>query len=470
MSDHSIPPLIPEGGGSETPPKKQTGNKSSDPQHNEAGATNKNVRNKTEAILYSALAFASSECFAVYFWEIADGVSGNCIVFFHWVSLCCLVSGIFAAAHQIIEDKKKRWRLWFWFIIPCILNLFVADIVWSPKSPILANANDQIIGTKNVGWLPPELPPDCTNITVYFGTLRFDEPRWMAEIEHDESTAKFNSTNFFTEKIQPGLELKVYDTPDDTNDSGTRYAIKDLPYSFKNDLKKLPDNSRRNRHITLTSQSMKVYGGGVTNENPVWPFVSSDHRLFVDVMIPFINERHRILMDSNIDMAITNLPKKWDDNYDSNAFEIVNEDTNPVLQVIYKSPSEVQVNGIYIVDTYSIYEAFDGAPTTITAQAIFGTSKTTQQFIMPLKDFTKMFANIAVNMNTNAIFREKFPNQKPIFKYPSSDFLGELADPVPEKSNSEMALKVAYGILWAGILWMCFGWIFFQKRSNVEPP
>jgi hypothetical protein len=37
----------------------------------------------------------------------------------------------------------------------------------------------------------------------------------------------------------------------------------------------------------------------------------------------------------------------WDRNYDETAFEIVNENNNPVLQVIYKTQHDVAVYGIF---------------------------------------------------------------------------------------------------------------------------
>jgi hypothetical protein len=118
----------------------------------------------------------------------------------------------------------------------------------------------------------------------------------------------------------------------------------------------------------------------------------------------------------------------------------------------------------------NIYEAFDSSPQLIEPVMVFPIPKSTQQMQIKLEDFQKVVTNFFVNVNTDAVFQMPFPNRKTIFKYPSSDYLGELADPAPEISNSEPALKVAYGIIGAGILWMCFGWIFFQKRSNIELP
>jgi hypothetical protein len=427
MADDLIQPSIPEGGGGKTPPKEQSADKCPDTKHDDAGTTSGDKGSKTESFLWSALAFATFECFGVYFWQIADGSIGISIVIFHWISLCCLVAGIFAAAHQIIDDQKRRLRIWFWFIFPCIFNVLVAVLVWGSKNPTLASMNGSINETNNVGWLPPELPPNCTNVTVWFGTQRQDYPIWMAKIQHAESETNLAGTNYFEEKISSNLVIRVYraGNTNELSTNGTHFAVKDLPEFFLVDGKKMPDYSPRNRHITMSSQSTKGVIGDKILDFPVWPFVSNN-RLFVDVEIPFINERHRILMDTNGDNALSDMPKLWDINYNSTNFEVVNEDANPVLQVIYKSANEVQVNGIYLIK-FDVYEAFNSPPNLISPIMVLGSLQTTQQIGIKLEDFQKSVTNIVFGVNTNGIFRISFPNQKAIFKYPSAEYLGELA-------------------------------------------
>jgi hypothetical protein len=339
------------------------------------------------------------------------------IIFSAIIGLCVFLCAFAIYEFLIIQIKKCRKLLAILIaVLAFILMGFVVVVIYkvTGENPTVT------VETKSMGWQPPELPPGCSNVTVFFGKLRVDEPRWMAEIEHDESEPSDNETNTFTEHISSNLTLTVYDSKGDTNESGTTFLVKDLPSSFGVDMEKMSDYSPRKRHIT-----MRVFSGKNLN-NPVLPFVSSN-RLFVDVLIPFINERYRIFMDTNLDFALTNLPDKWDINYNSNRFEIVNEDTNPVLQVIYKSPSEVHVNGIYIVDGYSIFEAFDTLPNTISPQMVFGNLQSTQQFITPLENFAKIFKNVTITMNTNSIFRTKYLNQKAFFQYPSWEYLGELA-------------------------------------------
>jgi len=390
MANPSIPPLIAEGGNGEAPSKKQTGNERAEPKHDDAGTRDINAAKKTESTLYCTLAFATFECFGVYFWQIADGVSGFHIVIFHWISLCCLVAGIFAAAHQIIEDKEKRWRIWSWFITPCIVCFFVADSVWSPKSPI--------IETNASKWLPPELPPGCSNVSISFGNRKIDVPIWMAKIPHNQTGTNSFGTNYFVVKVSSNLTFTVFHGVEtDTNEEAITYAVKDMPDSFVTNVEQMPDYSPRKRHFSFGSQFMRSQlSNGKTVDYPVWAIVISNH-LFVDVIIPFINERHRILMDTNMDIALTNLPNKWDINYNSNKFEIVNEETNPVLQVIYKSASEVLVNGVYLFN-YDLYEAFDAPDAMISQQVVFGNTPT-QRFAMSIEDFEKTFTNVTLKVD-----------------------------------------------------------------------
>ena len=274
------------------------------------------------------------------------------------------------------------------------------------------------------GWLPPELPPDCSTVTVWFGTMRVDEPVWLAKIPHTGPSTNYYGTNSFTTQITPNLTLTSYHWGEIATDGEViKYSVKDLPAAFVSNAEKMPDFSPRKRHVSFNSQFIKTQTpNGKSIDLPVWPFVASN-RLFVDVMIPFINERRRILMDTNLDNELTNLPNSWDVNYNSNEFEIVNEDTNPVLQIIYKHPNEVQVNGIYVVNGFDIYAAFDSPPISVSEKMGL---KSTQ--MMEIGDFEKLFTNINVTLDTNSMFRIRISTEKTIFKYPSWEYLGQLAN------------------------------------------
>jgi hypothetical protein len=50
-----------------------------------------------------------------------------------------------------------------------------------------------------------------------------------------------------------------------------------------------------------------------------------------------------------------------------------------VLQVIYKKANEVQVNGIFLVDTYDVLAAFNAMPLLLTPRAILSENQSTQE-------------------------------------------------------------------------------------------
>ncbi len=176
--------------------------------------------------------------------------------------------------------------------------------------------------TKPVEWQPPELPEDCTNISIYFDGCRWDFPVWLIK---DSSTT--NLMAFLTTKL-----------PAQTEPIGDK--ARDL--SFSNQISHL--------------EYLKSKGDSNAAEFPIIPSVR-DRRLFVFVKIPFQVEKRAVLLGTQMDSAI---PDNWDRNYSSNAFEVVNENTNPVLQVIYRRSNEVEVNGIFLVNDFDIIASFQG--------------------------------------------------------------------------------------------------------------
>jgi hypothetical protein len=272
-------------------------------------------------------------------------------------------------------------------------------------------------------WQPPELPTDCTNIIIDFGGQEMSIPIPYAEISP--------TTN------------------------GTKFALKDLAPEFLTGFDKMTNYSPRLRNMWMRFGSGQTTIGGKVVEYPIWPFVISN-RLFMYVEIPFQNEKQFIEMDDGFDNKLK-IPRLWDRNYNSNSYEIVTETTNPVLQVIYKKANKVQVNGFYLIDPTNIYVAFNNyMPTLIVPHAI--DIKTKQEI---------HFANAFVVWDATNAYDLPL-GQKPIFKYPSWKYPGALDK--PEASDSKLPLGVGYGIIGAGILWMSFGWIFFQKRSNIKQP
>jgi hypothetical protein len=149
-------------------------------------------------------------------------------------------------------------------------------------------------------------------------------------------------------------------------------------------------------------------------------------------------------------------------------FEIVNHNKNPVLQVIYKSADEVQVNGIIFGSKYDFAATYDGKR----PAWYFGSSEpmqivenqTTQT--VTLAEAQRRMSNMDLFLDAHAAYDQLSTNQKAIFKYPSNLFPGEFAasDNPPVQSGFKIELLIAWSVIGFGVLWMCFGWIFFQKR------
>ena len=125
-------------------------------------------------------------------------------------------------------------------------------------------------------------------------------------------------------------------------------------------------------------------------------------------------------------MLLPKLPKNWDWNYSTNYnstsgifyYEIVNEFTNPVLQVFYTAPNEIHVFGIFIVNTNQLLETFGGPPQLLTLSEKFISKKTGKE-ITSLREIKKeLGTNTIGSLMTNLMYDLKFPESKTIFKYP----------------------------------------------------
>jgi len=282
-----------------------------------------------------------------------------------------------------------------------------------PGSESLMIPIEPIVQT-NAGWLPPELPPDCSNVVVGFGANGIVYSRVFAEISPE------------------------------TN--GTKFAIKDLPDFFLKDLDKMPGYSPRKNYIWIRD-SMSDTVGGKTVPYPIQPVVISN-RLYVEVQIPFLNEKRKIVMSDAFDPELP-IPLNWDRNYSTNydanggifAYEVVNELTNPVLQVVYTAPNEVHVNGIFQVDAESILASFGQQPQLLTfTNKILDSTQGSRVISLQSQTFFDVLtiptnASIASigEMITNEFYKPIFPGQKAIFKYPSNRHLGVFADWLKEE-------------------------------------
>jgi hypothetical protein len=111
-----------------------------------------------------------------------------------------------------------------------------------------------------------------------------------------------------------------------------------------------------------------------------------DADLFYSPQSPPIKIRHN---------EISGRPPEWDINSDAGAFEIVNQNQQPVLQYAYMTPSHIVIKGIFISGPYVYY----------VSDSMFGSAP----------------AESAQNVPKNFFI-------KPIFKYPSWKYPGQRAD------------------------------------------
>jgi hypothetical protein len=221
------------------------------------------------------------------------------------------VSSVFVA---IAFFTFKHWPHLIIISLSCVLLCGVSGMVIyefsKPPKPLPTNATESkrvppAVETNAVGWLPPELPPGCSNVTVSFGTSRRETPIWLAKVPLREPDTNGLGTNFFKTQITSNLSATAYVHFADigtTDKDAIVYPIKELPSDFVSNEAQLPDYSPRYRHAALHSRSWQLWvpsgkTGGVLIDDPIFPIVVSN-RLFVEVKIPFINERHRILMDT----------------------------------------------------------------------------------------------------------------------------------------------------------------------------
>jgi hypothetical protein len=265
--------------------------------------------------------------------------------------------------------------------------------------------------------LPPELPVGCSNVVVFLGSSGLVYSRLMAEI-----------------------------SPEAT---GTKFAVKDLPDFYLQNMDKMPGYSPRQREIWIKSGGATTVIGGKTIPYPVQPVIISN-RLYVEVQVPFLNEKRKLLMSDDFDPNLP-IPTQWDRNYSTNyyangivsggiyAYEVVNELKNPVLQVAYSAPNEVHINGIFKVDDNSTFVAFGQQPMLLmfSNRVVVGLTSTNKITTVSLEatnfsEILRIYTNDSVNsigeMITNEFYRPIFQGQRAIFKYPSNRNLGVFND------------------------------------------
>jgi hypothetical protein len=189
----------------------------------------------------------------------------------------------------------------------------------------------------------------------------------------------------------------------------------------------------------LTNSVGRMNIGGID----VFGVYIKSNRLYVATSIPFATNPVPILMNNEMDGSI---PADMDRNFNSTAFEIVDRENLPVLQVIYKRPNVIIVNGIFRTrNVNGTFTAFDssyyegsvfrmgGSPFPAEGAFNFEFAFTCDGTNMRIWDIKQTRGKNAVVKPTDKYYTPhpttapKPPTRKPLFKYPSSLHPGELA-------------------------------------------
>jgi len=358
--------------------------------------------------------------------------------YIQWIAYCGMLAGAAFGSHKLTGEKHKGifitmiWTAWAGL---CAVLLVARN---NPESA-------QTTEVKSAVWQPPEIPKGTKVVTVFFGGQRMDYPF-------------------------PLLSQYPYGpTPE-------WFPISAATPEEKRIMEAMPGFSRNTKQF-LGRLVTSNFVNGLPENYPIIPVISSN-RLFVYVKIPFLAERQKIVMSDAMDAVLTNcLPittNAWDWNFsrgkEMGTFEIVNGHKNPIVQVIYKSASMVQVYGIFFRNKYDFSVTYDGR----SPGWFFGSSapiqivENQQTQTVTVAELQTRFTNASLSFDAAAIYDEVSTNQRAIFKYPSNLYPGEFAEknlPI-ESFGSCVALRVACGIVGFGVVWMFFGWIIFQKRPD----
>jgi hypothetical protein len=363
--------------------------------------------------------------------------------------------GLLVVRHRMRYSKLESFASGFYWSLLVISFLFFAFLSWS----VSLNKSEQstkILENESETWQPPELPKDCKDVVLWFGGQgMIYKMEWL--------------TNY---PFPPGK---------------TTVPISKFPESARTNFPNIPGFSPRLKGIWGFFEVSNRINGKNEDFYPVLPQVVSN-RLYVFVKTPFTNYQ-RIVMSDEMDSILTNClpqsPAYWDWNYSrnpkTNVFEIVNENKNPIVQVIYKSPREILVNGVFFVSHYDVQVTFEGknpaffsipfVKTNVNVDlsgSISTNPPAIKKHAMPVSQYAFGTTNFIFSIAVEDVYAGFATNQKPIFKYPSNVFPGEFApsDKPPEQSRFKIELLIAWSVIGFGVLWMCFGWIIFQKRKD----
>jgi hypothetical protein len=145
--------------------------------------------------------------------------------------------------------------------------------------------------------------------------------------------------------------------------------------------------------MASTKPSPVIMPGG---SRVVIPYVKNN-RIYVKTETMFGDKEKTVQMNNE---WLSDIPIGWDRNFNENSFEMIDDATNPVLQVKYDSPSRIEVYGVFVDENGSITVA----------------SKSGLSGVAP----------VGIKLE-KSILKGEIKEIKPWFTYPSIIHLGELA-------------------------------------------
>jgi hypothetical protein len=121
---------------------------------------------------------------------------------------------------------------------------------------------------------------------------------------------------------------------------------------------------------------------GPAGRDVVFPYLTNN-RVFIKTQLPSGDGPTTVKMS---DEWPPQIPAGWDKNFNSQEFEIVDEETNPVFQIRYDNPTQIEVFGIFVSENGGISVDFNGISQMSPGYQISSIPRVKAWFKYPSKD------------------------------------------------------------------------------------
>ena len=152
--------MTPQESGNENPADKKPSEKRAGNPKKNFVSPNKNKRTKSEVSLtITGLFVVIIEISGLVLWQMADIFHGWKCDLVHWLSIDCFIAGAAIAAHKALNRVKLVW------ISYAVICAVVGFVIVQNSRPLPPNPAE----SKPAGWMPPELPENCQDVTLIWG-------------------------------------------------------------------------------------------------------------------------------------------------------------------------------------------------------------------------------------------------------------------------------------------------------------